>query len=144
MFASLALLALAYPPQAPTHVPMPPQYPVSVVVMPPQVPDAADLVKVKTCPCSDQCTCGCNEGRSCRCESRPAVHRTQATPLPVALPVVMPATSYAPTANYFQPQFQQSFSPLMPQAYSQPFSMQRSFMPTVQQSGSFRGSSASC
>ncbi len=147
MFASIALLALSYPPQAPTRMPMPPQFPVAFVVMPPQAPDATELVKVKSCPCSDQCTCGCNEGRPCQCESRVVPYRTQ----PVAQPVTLPVTLHAPVLNYTQaqPSFQQNFGPVGVQFQPQPLSLQQSFVPSTQQMGSFRaqpsrGASASC
>lgn len=58
ILACLATVTLVLPLQA-----LAPQYPVAA-----QAPPCCDEEQqVKTCLCSDQCVCGCNEGQPCDC-----------------------------------------------------------------------------
>lgn len=40
----------------------------------------------KTCHCSPQCCCGCNEGHQCSCQDGAMRAREQVIPMPVSLP----------------------------------------------------------
>lgn len=67
---------------------------------PPQAPPAREYVRVevkvvKSCPCSSQCVCGCNEGQSCSCGAPRAV--SPAYYQPQRYDYVAPRQYYAPT-----------------------------------------------
>lgn len=48
-----------------------------------------EVKKVKSCHCSDQCTCGCNSGQRCRCldyQSAPVIPETNQIVVPMVAP----------------------------------------------------------
>lgn len=56
----------------------------------------------KTCPCSAQCTCGCNEGEPCQCGSVSVIRQVTGTYHLASPPATLAPTYYQPTP---QPMF---------------------------------------
>jgi hypothetical protein len=61
---------------------------------PPVRPEPAPVKPVKSCSCSPECTCGCNEGEPCKCQrSSRALPALQGV-TPQIAPVVLPQIHY--------------------------------------------------
>lgn len=66
---TLLMICMGQPPQHPT-LQRPRQYPILAVSQAVKSPPA------KSCPCSPQCTCGCNAGEVCECGNMSQVRPT--------------------------------------------------------------------
>jgi hypothetical protein len=68
---------------------------------PPVRPEPAPVKPVKSCSCSPECTCGCNEGEPCKCQrSSRALPALQGV-TPQIAPVVLPQIHYHQPQTYF-------------------------------------------
>ena len=100
MYSALLLAALLTPEARLAQAPSLPQAPLARELARNEPGNGQQLARVKSCPCSSLCTCGCNDGEPCTCASVAGPSVSRAVPVWPVQPAATWAPSYAPAPAF--------------------------------------------